>query len=143
GGRGGGGGQFWPEAVRLGAAGDLCAACVGPSGNHPVGALPAGMARPQSGLPHHSRLRGFDPADDRSRFLKVMSIVLFGVNHKSAPLEVRERLTFPPEGLPEALHRFTGIPSFSEALILSTCNRTELLAHASARGTAEGAEAMK
>ena len=72
-----------------------------------------------------------------------MSIVLFGVNHRSAPLEVRERLTFPAEGLQEALLRFTGIPPFREGLILSTCNRTELLAHANGAGTAEGTEAIK
>jgi glutamyl-tRNA reductase len=72
-----------------------------------------------------------------------MSIVLVGVNHRSAPLEVRERLTFPASDLAEALQRFTGIPSIAEALILSTCNRTELLVHANGRGTADRSEAMK
>ena len=72
-----------------------------------------------------------------------MSIVLFGVNHRSAPLEVRERLAFPAEGLQDALHRLTGIPPFLEGMILSTCNRTELLAHAHGHGSLEGAEAMK
>jgi glutamyl-tRNA reductase len=71
-----------------------------------------------------------------------MSIVLFGVNHRSAPLEVRERLAFPAEGLQDALHRLTGNPPFLEGLILSTCNRTELLAHADGRESREGAEAM-
>ena len=72
-----------------------------------------------------------------------MSIVLFGVNHRSAPLEVRERLAFPAEALHDALHRLTGIPPFREGLILSTCNRTELLAHAHGEESREGAEAIK
>jgi glutamyl-tRNA reductase len=72
-----------------------------------------------------------------------MSIVLFGVNHRSAPLEVRERLAFPAEALQDALHRLTGIPPFREGLILSTCNRTELLTHAHGGESLEGAEAMK
>jgi glutamyl-tRNA reductase len=72
-----------------------------------------------------------------------MGIVLLGVNHRSAPLEVRERLAFPADGIQDALHRLKGIPPFQEGLILSTCNRTELLAHADGRGILEGAEAMK
>ncbi|HEV8375881.1 MAG TPA: glutamyl-tRNA reductase [Candidatus Polarisedimenticolia bacterium] len=72
-----------------------------------------------------------------------MGLVLLGLNHRSAPLEVRERLTFPTEGLADALHRLTGLPPFREGMILSTCNRTELLAHAEGGGAQEGAEAMK
>jgi len=72
-----------------------------------------------------------------------MAIVLFGLNHRSAPLEVRERVAFPAEGIGEALRRLTGRPSVREGMILSTCNRTELLADADGRSGTEAAEAMK
>ena len=72
-----------------------------------------------------------------------MALVLFGLNHRSAPLEVRERLTFPTEGLADALHRLSGLPPFREGMILSTCNRTELLAHAEGPSAQDGPEAMK
>jgi glutamyl-tRNA reductase len=57
-----------------------------------------------------------------------MTFQLIGVNHKTAPVEVRERLAIPESRLPEALKRFTRHPGVSEGLILSTCNRVELLA---------------
>jgi len=57
-----------------------------------------------------------------------MNFQLIGVNHNSAPVEVRERLAIPESRLPEALKRFTQHPGVDEGLILSTCNRVELLA---------------
>jgi glutamyl-tRNA reductase len=54
--------------------------------------------------------------------------VLLGVNHKSAPVEVRERFAVLDSSLPEALRRLVEQPSIEEGLILSTCNRVELLA---------------
>jgi glutamyl-tRNA reductase len=57
-----------------------------------------------------------------------MTFQLIGVNHKSAPVEVRERLAIPESQLPDALRRFTQHPGVDEGLILSTCNRVELLA---------------
>jgi glutamyl-tRNA reductase len=57
-----------------------------------------------------------------------MSFHLIGVNHKSAPVEVRERLAIPDSRLPDALKRLTHHPGVDEGLILSTCNRVELLA---------------
>jgi len=57
-----------------------------------------------------------------------MSFQLIGVNHKTAPVEVRERLAIPESQLPEALRSFTQHPGVEEGLILSTCNRVELLA---------------
>jgi glutamyl-tRNA reductase len=56
-----------------------------------------------------------------------MSIILLGLNHRTAPLDVRERLAFPAGSLEASLGRLTGVPAVSEGLILSTCNRTELL----------------
>ncbi len=57
-----------------------------------------------------------------------MTFQLIGVNHKTAPVEVRERLAIPESRLPEALKRFTHHPGVEEGLIVSTCNRVELIA---------------
>lgn len=57
-----------------------------------------------------------------------MNFQLIGVNHNSAPVEVRERLAIPESRLPEALKRLAEHPGVDEGLILSTCNRVELLA---------------
>ena len=57
-----------------------------------------------------------------------MKFQLIGVNHKSAPVEVRERLAIPDSRLPDALKRLAEHPGVDEGLILSTCNRVEVLA---------------
>jgi glutamyl-tRNA reductase len=57
-----------------------------------------------------------------------MKFQLIGVNHKTAPVEVRERLAIPDTRLPEALRRLAEHPGVDEGLILSTCNRVEVLA---------------
>ena len=55
-----------------------------------------------------------------------MSLFALGLNHHTAPLAVRERMTFLPETLPDALGELTRVRPVQEAAILSTCNRTEL-----------------
>lgn len=55
----------------------------------------------------------------------VVPILCMGVNHKTAPLAVRERLAFPASELPVALRALTGLKGISEAVVLSTCNRVE------------------
>jgi len=57
-----------------------------------------------------------------------MAIVVLGLNHKTAPVEVRERLHFPDRDLPEALGALGALPEVLERLILSTCNRVEVYA---------------
>src|ERR671937_841727 len=57
-----------------------------------------------------------------------MNLQLIGVNHRTAPIEVRERLAIPESHLPDALRRVGGHPGVDEGLILSTCNRVEVLA---------------
>jgi glutamyl-tRNA reductase len=47
-----------------------------------------------------------------------------GINHKTAPLEVREKMSISDERLPEILNRFKN--DLAECMIVSTCNRTEL-----------------
>jgi glutamyl-tRNA reductase len=55
-----------------------------------------------------------------------MSLLLFGVSHKTAPLEVRERIVIDPERLGPALVGLRARAGVNETLILSTCNRTEV-----------------
>ncbi len=55
-----------------------------------------------------------------------MSLLAFGVNHVTAPVELRERISFVDETVPEALSQLTHEKGVSEAAILSTCNRTEI-----------------
>jgi glutamyl-tRNA reductase len=57
-----------------------------------------------------------------------MHIVLVGLNHKSAPVELRERLAFQKEQLPQAFSRLRAEEGLTEAAILSTCNRVEIYA---------------
>jgi len=56
-----------------------------------------------------------------------MKILLTGLNHKTAPVELRERLAIPPEGLAGETRALLSHPGILEGLILSTCNRVELL----------------
>ncbi len=57
-----------------------------------------------------------------------MNIVLIGLSHKTAPLEVRERLAFNPAIIREALSSLVDHSEVDEGLIVSTCNRVELVA---------------
>ncbi len=56
-----------------------------------------------------------------------MSVSLLGVNHKTAPVEVRERLAIADSNLAEATRSLVKHPGVREGLILSTCNRVEFL----------------
>ena len=56
-----------------------------------------------------------------------MNIVLLGLNHKTAPVELRERLAIGPEQLEQATRSLLQAPGVVEGMILSTCNRVELL----------------
>jgi glutamyl-tRNA reductase len=57
-----------------------------------------------------------------------MTLVLIGVNHKTAPIEVRERIAISREDLPEVTRALAETPGVTECMIVSTCNRVELLA---------------
>lgn len=57
-----------------------------------------------------------------------MQLSLVGLSHHTAPIEVRERLHFPEKDLPAALHALAERDAVEEAIILSTCNRVEILA---------------
>ncbi|THF64440.1 glutamyl-tRNA reductase [Pseudothauera rhizosphaerae] len=55
-----------------------------------------------------------------------MQLYALGLNHHTAPLSIRERVAFRPEGLEQALQDLTRARKVPEAAILSTCNRTEV-----------------
>ena len=60
-----------------------------------------------------------------------MSIVVVGVNHRTAPIELLERLAISEEQLPKALHQLDTYDHILEGAILSTCNRVEIYASVS------------
>jgi glutamyl-tRNA reductase len=55
-----------------------------------------------------------------------MDFVVLGLNHRTAPIEIRECLAFPKERMEEALTRVKDLPSMREGMIVSTCNRVEV-----------------
>lgn len=55
-----------------------------------------------------------------------MTVLALGINHKTASVELREKLAFTPERLPEALQTVQKNAGCDEGVILSTCNRTEI-----------------
>jgi glutamyl-tRNA reductase len=55
-----------------------------------------------------------------------MELIVIGLNHKTAPIEIRERLAFPEDGIEKALYQVKSFPSLKENMILSTCNRVEI-----------------
>ena len=57
------------------------------------------------------------------------TLVLVGVNHTTAPIEVRERLSIPQARLRDAVRTLAQQPGVREAMVLSTCNRVEFLTH--------------
>jgi glutamyl-tRNA reductase len=55
-----------------------------------------------------------------------MALVLVGINHNTANIALREKVAFPPEVVADALRRLHALDSVGEAVIVSTCNRTEI-----------------
>lgn len=69
-----------------------------------------------------------------------MHLTLVGLSHKTAPIEIREKLTFPAHRQADALTQLTCGDQVAEAVILSTCNRTEI--YAVTAGEQEGIDAV-
>lgn len=61
-----------------------------------------------------------------STFFHRMPLLTLGINHQTAPVDIREKVTFAPEQLVDALHQAAALKDVNEAVIVSTCNRTEL-----------------
>ncbi len=57
-----------------------------------------------------------------------MPLVTLGLSHKSAPVDVRERVVFSEERLPAAVRELVALPGVEEAALINTCNRTEIYA---------------
>ncbi|QTL33890.1 MULTISPECIES: glutamyl-tRNA reductase [Pseudoalteromonas] len=55
-----------------------------------------------------------------------MTIIALGINHKTASVELREKVAFSPQQLSDALQQLSELPQFNESVIVSTCNRTEI-----------------
>jgi glutamyl-tRNA reductase len=64
-----------------------------------------------------------------------MNLIVIGVNHQTAPVEVREQFAISEARLPEAVKCLASQPGIEEAMIVSTCNRVELVARAEAANT--------
>ena len=56
-----------------------------------------------------------------------MPLLAVGLNHNTAPIQIRERVVFAPQNVTSVLRELVSLPQVSEAAIFSTCNRTELL----------------
>lgn len=65
-----------------------------------------------------------------------MKVLVIGVNHKTATVEIREKLAFNGPKLEEGVFGLRKVPEVKEAAVLSTCNRVELYICASKRGSA-------
>ena len=65
-----------------------------------------------------------------------MNFIVIGVNHQTAPVEVREQFAIPEARLPEAARSLASYPGVEEGMVVSTCNRVELVAR-TVNGTAD------
>ncbi|MFG1497266.1 glutamyl-tRNA reductase [Saccharospirillum sp. HFRX-1] len=62
-----------------------------------------------------------------------MSLVAIGINHQTAPIDIREKVSFAPETMSESLAAVLSLPGIEETVILSTCNRSEIYCAADER----------
>src|SRR2546423_2054114 len=95
------------------------------------------VAWPSCGVPRPRRLRARRRRPPRAprHPLRLMSVVLVGISHRQAPIELRERAALDPERAGELARRLAG--EDAEAVCLSTCNRTELYLAAESADDAE------
>jgi len=69
-----------------------------------------------------------------------MPLTVLGVNHRTAPVDIREKVAFSADQLGGALQELVGCPRVAEAVIVSTCNRTELYGNFLEGGVREARE---
>lgn len=72
-----------------------------------------------------------------------MSLAIVGVNHSTAPIEVRERFAFGMHEVPQALAQLFAGDGVAEAVLLSTCNRTEVCLVEGGAGVARAAALLE
>ena len=70
-----------------------------------------------------------------------MNIIVVGLSHKTAPLEIRENVAFAAPRIEQPLREVVALPEIAEAIILSTCNRVEI--YAATRDIAGGIARIK
>jgi len=70
-----------------------------------------------------------------------MNIIVVGLSHKTAPLEIREKVAFAAPRIEQPLREVAALPEIAEAIILSTCNRVEI--YAATRDIAGGIARIK
>ncbi|CAK0759850.1 glutamyl-tRNA reductase [Gammaproteobacteria bacterium] len=87
-------------------------------GYHHTSDAPFSVACHRYAHPAQSPVALFEPS--------TMSLLAFGINHKTAPVAIRERVAFTPDRVDYALHQLASHSAIQEAAILSTCNRTEI-----------------
>ncbi len=58
-----------------------------------------------------------------------MPLFILGINHNTAPVEVRERVVFDPDDIPRVVTELRTEAGVDEAMVLSTCNRTEIIGY--------------
>jgi len=63
-----------------------------------------------------------------------MPLHILGLNHNTAPVEIREQVVFTGDEIDRALAEITALAEVGEAVVLSTCNRTEFYVESSAEG---------
>jgi len=99
-----------------------------------------GIARAQGGLSVERRFcrdadcLGGESVQPGSQVSSAMRLVLLGINHKTAPIELRERVAIPHESLAGAAIALRDEAGVAEAMILSTCNRVEILTAVESEG---------
>jgi glutamyl-tRNA reductase len=69
-----------------------------------------------------------------------MEIIVVGLSHKSAPVDIREKVAFAPDCIHEALHTVRNLDQVQEGVIVSTCNRVEV--YAASRQREQGVESL-
>jgi glutamyl-tRNA reductase len=69
-------------------------------------------------------------------------LLCLGLNHRTTPVELRERLAFAESKQPEAAQQIKSLPGFAESVVLSTCNRVELYSAASQEDAAQALAAL-
>ncbi|HJV35927.1 glutamyl-tRNA reductase [Geomonas sp.] len=70
-----------------------------------------------------------------------MNIIVVGLSHKTAAVEIREKVAFAPTQMEKPLHAVVSLPDITEAVIVSTCNRVEI--YATTRDVAGGMARLK
>ena len=70
-----------------------------------------------------------------------MPLQILGLNHNTAPVEIREQVVYAGDDIPRALQSLTGLEGVDEAVLLSTCNRTEIYVMTSSKDGGERLEA--